>query len=205
MTKEIVSKLRQIHTGLADHARGCEGRNYSCDCGYDTEVQELCGYAADTLSRLTRELAEARENVARLEKQSERDDKAMDQVITERDAAEDAMQWLDCELGGNGEYYFNTAEPNNCPCDPPSMARMIAERVTAEREELSRLAEAERDKARAELAECRDIMAKAYAIMEAASSDWLAARKDPRECLRAMQPAESMLYDFRNRALKTEA
>lgn len=58
-------------------------------------------------------------------------DRQIEQIIEERDAAEDAMQWLDCQLGGDGEYYFNTAEPNDCPCDPPSMARMIAERVTA--------------------------------------------------------------------------
>ena len=27
-------------TRLRDHARGCEGRNYSCTCGYDDEIAE---------------------------------------------------------------------------------------------------------------------------------------------------------------------
>lgn len=46
LESELRSKLHQVHKGLSDHARGCPGRNYSCDCGYDEEVQELCGQAA---------------------------------------------------------------------------------------------------------------------------------------------------------------
>lgn len=51
LIKGVRSKLHQVHKGLSDHARGCQGRNYSCDCGYDEEVQELCGKAADMLEQ----------------------------------------------------------------------------------------------------------------------------------------------------------
>jgi hypothetical protein len=47
---DIVERLRGQIT--SDHIRGCMGRQYSCDCGYDAETQKLLEEAADEVERL---------------------------------------------------------------------------------------------------------------------------------------------------------
>lgn len=43
-----------------DHERGCEGRCYSCSCGYDAAVEQGMKDAADELDRLHADLSEER-------------------------------------------------------------------------------------------------------------------------------------------------
>ncbi len=52
---EISDRLR-AHIGN-DHLRGCEGRQYACDCGYDAETERLLGVAAIEIERLTEQVA----------------------------------------------------------------------------------------------------------------------------------------------------
>lgn len=47
---ELSKRLRQ-QVG-DDHARGCAGRCYSCDCGYDLSTEGLLEMAADEIERL---------------------------------------------------------------------------------------------------------------------------------------------------------
>jgi hypothetical protein len=50
---DIVERLReQIRT---DHARGCQGRQYTCDCGYDLKTEGLLELAANEIERLQAE------------------------------------------------------------------------------------------------------------------------------------------------------
>jgi hypothetical protein len=60
---ELVERLR-AHLG-DDHVRGCQGRQYSCDCGYDLKTEGFLELAADELERLSR--PSPSEDVARLE------------------------------------------------------------------------------------------------------------------------------------------
>jgi hypothetical protein len=50
---EIADKLRAHITD--DHVRGCTGRNYSCDCGYDADTEKLLEEGAAEIERLTSE------------------------------------------------------------------------------------------------------------------------------------------------------
>jgi len=54
---EISDRLR-AHIGN-DHLRGCEGRQYACDCGYDAETERLLGVSAIEIERLRAALQEA--------------------------------------------------------------------------------------------------------------------------------------------------
>jgi hypothetical protein len=47
---DIVERLR-VHA-KNDHVRGCEGRTYSCSCGYDEKTEPLLDAAADEIERL---------------------------------------------------------------------------------------------------------------------------------------------------------
>ena len=43
----------RLHGQIAsDHVRGCMGRQYSCDCGYDAETEKLLAEAADEIELL---------------------------------------------------------------------------------------------------------------------------------------------------------
>ena len=46
----IVERLRDY--ALSDHHRGCPGRCYSCECGYDDKRDRLLKEAADEIERL---------------------------------------------------------------------------------------------------------------------------------------------------------
>jgi hypothetical protein len=53
-TKALVEELRAVIND--DHARGCEGRQYTCSCGYDDRVDEALRQAAARLDAgVTRE------------------------------------------------------------------------------------------------------------------------------------------------------
>lgn len=79
---ELISKLHQVHKGLVDHARGCQGRNYSCDCGYDEEVQELCGQAERALSSANAHLVErVRKAIGNMEMSSYDTDALLNDVL----------------------------------------------------------------------------------------------------------------------------
>ena len=45
-----------------DHARGCEGRHYTCSCGFDSETDALVTKAADAIAQLRAERDEARQS-----------------------------------------------------------------------------------------------------------------------------------------------
>lgn len=54
----LVERLRNISRG--DHERGCQGREYVCSCDYDETSWKTAEEAADEITRLRRELEEAR-------------------------------------------------------------------------------------------------------------------------------------------------
>lgn len=56
---DIAKELRD-HAS-SDHTRGCEGRCYSCTCGYDSGTETVLETGAAEIARLTRELADARD------------------------------------------------------------------------------------------------------------------------------------------------
>jgi hypothetical protein len=47
---DIVERLREQI--MADHARGCQGRQYTCNCGHDLKTEGLLDLAADEIERL---------------------------------------------------------------------------------------------------------------------------------------------------------
>jgi hypothetical protein len=51
---ELFERLRAIFRS-DDHKRGCQGREYSCSCGYDARIQALAEEAAAALTRLIAE------------------------------------------------------------------------------------------------------------------------------------------------------
>lgn len=59
---DLVSRLRDQLTG--DHARGCQGRSYSCDCGYDLATEGLLELAACALEAKDAEIASEKEESA---------------------------------------------------------------------------------------------------------------------------------------------
>ena len=69
---DLIERLQGI-AGTSDHERGCAGREYSCSCGFDDLVEELCDKAQSTLrtqsatiTQLQAELADAREVPGRI-------------------------------------------------------------------------------------------------------------------------------------------
>jgi len=59
----IQSALREHIT--SDHFRGCQGREYSCDCGYDTKTKRLLKIAAARIEALEKRV-EALETALRV-------------------------------------------------------------------------------------------------------------------------------------------
>jgi hypothetical protein len=51
---DIVERLHGQLSG--DHKRGCQGRCYSCECGYDTSTESLMAEAADEIEQLRKAL-----------------------------------------------------------------------------------------------------------------------------------------------------
>jgi hypothetical protein len=50
---DIEERLREHISD--DHVRGCEGRQYSCDCGYDLKTEGFLELAAAEIDRLAAE------------------------------------------------------------------------------------------------------------------------------------------------------
>lgn len=59
---ELVQRLRDHIIG--DHMRGCQGRCYSCECGYDGKTESLLIDAADEIDRLRAENEKTWRNLA---------------------------------------------------------------------------------------------------------------------------------------------
>ena len=55
MTSDLIERLRAGQNG--DHERGCEGRTYTCSCGYDDRLQAAAWEAADHIASLEAALA----------------------------------------------------------------------------------------------------------------------------------------------------
>lgn len=60
---ELVERLRDIYAN-DDHARGCEGRTYSCSCGFDDRTFQTAEEAASEITRLQEALAAAEARIA---------------------------------------------------------------------------------------------------------------------------------------------
>jgi hypothetical protein len=56
---DLVERLNTIARG--DHARGCGGRTYSCECGYDEQAWATADQAAARITKLEAENARLRE------------------------------------------------------------------------------------------------------------------------------------------------
>lgn len=56
---DIVERLREYALN-EDHERGCQGREYSCTCGYDDKRDPLLTEAADTITTLRAEVERLR-------------------------------------------------------------------------------------------------------------------------------------------------
>lgn len=54
---DIVAELRELLND--DHERGCQGREYTCSCGYDVRWGNALGEAADIIEAQSKALAEA--------------------------------------------------------------------------------------------------------------------------------------------------
>ncbi|MGX9392520.1 hypothetical protein ACWX0K_20565 [Nitrobacteraceae bacterium UC4446_H13] len=100
MSDDLVTQLRE--QASSDHIRGCQGRQYSCDCGYDIRGEGLLEQAATALT-------EARAEFERLNAQV---DEALRSCLAEREGrlkAESELSTLRdmlvlCgELGGMGK------------------------------------------------------------------------------------------------------
>ena len=50
--RALVARLRAMTTG--DHERGCDGRCYSCSCGWDGTNERVADEAADLIEKLSR-------------------------------------------------------------------------------------------------------------------------------------------------------
>lgn len=139
LIKDVRSKLHQVHKGLSDHARGCQGRNYSCDCGYDEEVQELCGKAADMLEQPGDAEREELARLRLLHAGQKAHEKALQQELTEYGVPEDwpEYQELRAKLIAQGnncldekpsaqnrlQYFFKNRHPVGTVVDIPSIIR----------------------------------------------------------------------------------
>lgn len=64
-TAALVERLKATADG--DHKRGCEGRNYSCECGYDEDVALALDAAIPTLRTITAERDALQKRVGELE------------------------------------------------------------------------------------------------------------------------------------------
>lgn len=51
---DIVERLKDISD--SDHNRGCQGREYSCSCGYDEENRKTAAEASQEITRLREEV-----------------------------------------------------------------------------------------------------------------------------------------------------
>jgi hypothetical protein len=59
MADDLVKQLQE--QAGSDHVRGCQGRQYSCDCGYDLRTEGLLEQAAASLAEKDKEISEWRQ------------------------------------------------------------------------------------------------------------------------------------------------
>ena len=52
-----------------DHTRGCGGRTYSCECGYDSKTERLLRAATERIEQLEAELRGMRKSLDREDEQ----------------------------------------------------------------------------------------------------------------------------------------
>lgn len=62
MPSDLVEKLNDIWRD-DDHERGCEGRNYTCSCGFDERTYETGRLAAEAIAAKDAELAKLRDHM----------------------------------------------------------------------------------------------------------------------------------------------
>jgi hypothetical protein len=160
--------------------------------------------AADLINTLARQLADARDHAARL-------DHDLDVVMSERDAAQDALQETHIALGGDGEWVAKIPEEEpphsgDLHADVPALA---AELFAAKSEAEARLAEARAEITRLDAqlgaAPCRGVnaegkprcLALAEAKADAASWEQQASDrvKDWHEMKERAEKAEARLAD----------
>lgn len=51
--RELIERLMDVLS--SDHKRGCDGRTYTCNCGYDDQVEQIADQATDRLQALSAE------------------------------------------------------------------------------------------------------------------------------------------------------
>lgn len=76
--------------------------------------------------------------IERLEAEVAQLDASETRLIAERDEAEAAVQKLDAQTGGDGEYYFSTDDPD-APSTPAKMCAGIAERYSLLKAQVARI------------------------------------------------------------------
>lgn len=59
---DLVERLRAL-IPMDDHDRGCEGRNYTCQCGYDDRMEDGITEAADRITELEADLTRYAESL----------------------------------------------------------------------------------------------------------------------------------------------
>ena len=67
---DLAQELR--NHAVDDHTRGCGGRTYSCECGYDSKTERLLRAAAQRIEQLEATLRGMRERAA-LEREDEQE------------------------------------------------------------------------------------------------------------------------------------
>ena len=67
---DLAQELR--NHAVDDHTRGCGGRTYSCECGYDSKTERLLRAAASRIEELEATLRGIRERQA-LKREDEHD------------------------------------------------------------------------------------------------------------------------------------
>jgi hypothetical protein len=63
---DLITRLRT--TELDDHARGCEGRQYTCTCGFDDRLYAILEEAAAALTTAQAEAEALKQRIAELER-----------------------------------------------------------------------------------------------------------------------------------------
>lgn len=62
MAEDLVKQLQE--QAGSDHVRGCQGRQYGCDCGYDLRTEGLLEQAAASLAAKDKEIERLRSSKA---------------------------------------------------------------------------------------------------------------------------------------------
>lgn len=57
--RDLIERLMDVLS--SDHKRGCDGRTYTCNCGYDDQVEQIADQATDRLEARLDEVGRLRE------------------------------------------------------------------------------------------------------------------------------------------------